>query len=104
MKVSEIINLTWVLRITKGQQTFSVKCTFPNSPSLFWNRENSSLPVKVNSKSEEINQTFSAIEGGLYKCQIWIDNANTSLVANHTLDILNDESNLSGKLSIDHLE
>ena len=99
-----MVNLTWVLRIAKGHQNFSVKCTFPNSPSLFWNHENSSLPVVVNSKSEEINQAFRANEGGLYKCQIWIDNANASLVANYKLDLLDDGSDLSGKLSFDHLE
>ena len=102
VNVSQMVNLTWVLRI-EGQQNFSVKCTFPNSPSLFWNRENSSPPVAVNSKSEEINQTFPVNEGGIYKCQIWIDNANASLVANYTLDLLDDESNLNGKLSFDYL-
>ena len=103
VNVSQMVNLTWVLRIAKRKQNFSVKCTFPNSPSLFWNRENSSLPVEVNSKSEEINQTFPVNEGGLYKCQIWVENDHASLAANYTLDLLDDESNLSGKLSFDHL-
>ena len=104
VNASQMVNLTWVLRIAKGQQNFSVKCTFPNSPSLFWNRENSSLAVDVNSKSMEINQTFPANGGGLYKCQIWIDNAYASLIANHTLILLDDESNLSGKLSFNDPE
>ena len=97
-----MITLTWALRIPKGQQ-FSVECTFPNSRSLQWNRQNSSTPHKVDSESEEIRQTFltenvTVKDRGLYKCQMRIDNVNVSLRANYPLEVSDDNSYVKGKL------